>query len=703
MASTSALNTQEPAVRVEMFSFKSDGYVRVENLRGPTRIQTWNSQKVHIIAEKKSPSGGPLNSSEMSLSTDENAVYIESKHTGDPGRIDITVYIPRRSHLQVTGGEWPVEVTGSLASAVVETVSGSIEFQLPKSADARVAMHSMRGSVRSTLTLTSYERAGPHAVQGRLGRGSAPIILNSQSGDIALKPAPDAPAIATIIDLPKTRGRRTGSAAHEPPRKQDGDQSPRKPPDAGPAGRTDPDDPNSISTPPARLPRGSSAPPAADDQVTIASGGQSQQSGSATQNGPLSGTRRERYESSGGIYAGVRVIRPGLPDDSQSSSHGQQFPDSPPAANSRNSPDPPSGSTDGSLDPRVSQSRRHRPSPSPDYKTGVPDTEIASAEPRPSSPPVLGRDNASSPASERAGDRVSSSANRRGDAIVLGTSVVSLNVSVTDRKGKSLPEIKKEEFQLFENNEPQSIEFFAPTTAPFNLVLLLDLSGSISDKIDVVKSAALHFVDLIGPEDKMAVLTFTRRVQVVSPFTTDRNLLRQRIDSIDRPAGGTAFYEAMWFALDNMLDGLQGQRNAIVVMTDGVDNSMEWFRFSPSRVSFEQLVRRIEESDVIAFPIYIDTEEEEVWERLTGTPSAYEAARSQLAQMAELTGGQLYKAKRSKDLSKVYSEIAAALRTIYSLGYYPTNQERDGTFRRLRVRLSRADAIIRTRKGYYAK
>ncbi|HKY04755.1 MAG TPA: VWA domain-containing protein [Blastocatellia bacterium] len=286
---------------------------------------------------------------------------------------------------------------------------------------------------------------------------------------------------------------------------------------------------------------------------------------------------------------------------------------------------------------------------------------------------------------------------------MLGTSVVNLNVGVTSRKGKNLPDIKKEDFQLFENDEPQNVEFFAPTTAPFNLVLLLDLSGSISDKMDVIKLAALHFIDLIGPEDKVAILTFTRQVEVVSQFTTDRNLLRQRIDSIERAVGGTAFYEAMWFALVKTLDGLRGQRNAIVVMTDGVDNSMEWFRFYPSRVSFEQLARRLEESDVIAFPIYIDTEEEEVWERLTGTPMVYETARSQLEQMAELTGGQMYKAKRSKDLSKVYGEIAAALRTIYSVGYYPTNQERDGTFRRVRVKLNRPDAVIRTRKGYYAK
>jgi VWFA-related protein len=286
---------------------------------------------------------------------------------------------------------------------------------------------------------------------------------------------------------------------------------------------------------------------------------------------------------------------------------------------------------------------------------------------------------------------------------VLKTSLVSLNVGVTDRGGKGLPDLRKEDFQVFEDGQSQEVEFFAPTSALFNLVLLMDLSGSIAEKINVVKSAALRFLDVIGPQDRVAVLVFTREVQVVSPLTTDRSLLRERIINIEKPRGGTAFYEAVWFALDETLRGTQGQRNALVLMTDGVDNSLEWFdRYAPTRVSFERLARRLEEADVMAFPIYIDTEEEVVWERMAGTPMSYEVARSQLAQMAGLTGGQMFQAKRADDLSRVYDLVAAALRTVYSVGYYPTNQERDGTFRRVRVRVNREGAVARTRRGYYS-
>src|SRR5262249_44961379 len=149
--------------------------------------------------------------------------------------------------------------------------------------------------------------------------------------------------------------------------------------------------------------------------------------------------------------------------------------------------------------------------------------------------------------------------------------------------------------------------------------------------------------------------------------------------------GGTAFYEALWFSLVDTLRGTRGQRNAIVVMTDGVDSSLD--RYSPmqSRVSFNQLARKLEEADVIVFPIYLDTEYEEVFERGNSSSEAYAIARDQLQRVSEVTGGQMFKAEKAGDLSGVYKQVAAAIRTVYSVGYYPTNSEKDGTFRRVRV------------------
>jgi VWFA-related protein len=138
-------------------------------------------------------------------------------------------------------------------------------------------------------------------------------------------------------------------------------------------------------------------------------------------------------------------------------------------------------------------------------------------------------------------------------------------------------------------------------------------------------------------------------------------------------------------------------------MTDGVDSSLDRYNPMQSRVSFNQVARRLEEADVILFPIYLDTEYEEVFERGNSSSEAYAVARDQLERIAEISGGQIFRAEKVGDLAGVYKQIAAAIRTVYSVGYYPTNAEKDGTFRRVRVLVNRSDAAVRTRKGYYAK
>jgi VWFA-related protein len=207
---------------------------------------------------------------------------------------------------------------------------------------------------------------------------------------------------------------------------------------------------------------------------------------------------------------------------------------------------------------------------------------------------------------------------------------------------------------------------------------------------------------VIGPQDKVAVVTFTDQVRIVSPLTSNRDALRKQIKGIEKPEGGTAYYEAMWISLNEALRGTEGQRNAIVVMTDGVDSSLNRYDPVPSRVSFNALARRLEESDVIVFPIYLDTEFDEAF-RGNFSGEAYQLARQQLEGVAELTGGMLFKAEDVRDLVGVYRQVAGALRTVYSVGYYSSSPERDGTFRRIRVNVNKPDAAVRTRKGYYAK
>ena len=191
-----SLEAQGSSVRVETFNLNPGGQVRIENLRGATRIEAWDMDSVRVVAEKKSPAGASLDPSDLMLMGIQNTITIQCKQQGRPGRIDLTVSVPRGSRIQLFGGTWPVDVNGSLASAVVETTTGAIGYRIPANDDASVAMRSSRGVVRSTAALAVTERTGTQSLQGRLGGGLAPIILNSQAGNITLTPGPNVSQIA---------------------------------------------------------------------------------------------------------------------------------------------------------------------------------------------------------------------------------------------------------------------------------------------------------------------------------------------------------------------------------------------------------------------------------------------------------------------------------------------------------------------------
>jgi VWFA-related protein len=721
-----SLEAQGTSVRVETFNLNPGGQVRIENLRGATRIEAWDMDSVRVVAEKKSPAGASLDPSDLMLMGVENTITIQCRQLGRPGRIDLTVSVPRGSRIQLLGGTWPVDVNGSLASAVVETTTGAIGYRIPANDDASVAMRSSRGLVRSTVPLAALERTGAQSLQGRLGGGLAPIILNSQAGNITLVPGPNVSQIArTSSDPAGGHANDNSSARDDDPVAQSRDHGPNRRRDARPtypsstAQRDDQPDADdydsndaagSPSHPAQRQQRGSgSAPSSGSNTVTFAGGDRSDDASLSVRGGGVfERPRQERRTSGGSSGLRVRIIPSGAAlgsaRDSGSSIYDQQ--DDPDAQvgnqSSSNSGSRPTQSYDYGNAQRPNQNRQYNPragAPRQDDPVSEPD-EIVARNARPSAPPVLrrGDGDAAAPIQPSA-----ESASPDEETVVLKAALVNLNVSVTNRSGQALANLKKEDFELAENGEQQRIEFFQSQSAPFNLVLVLDLSGSIKDKLDIIKSAALRFVDVLGPQDKVAVVSFTHEIRVVSQLTADRNELKRRIKAIEKPEGGTAFYETLWFTLGDTLRGTRGQRNAVVVMTDGVDSSLDRYNPAPTRVTFDQLARRLEEADAMVFPVYLDTEYEEVFERGNSSSESYAIARDQLERIAELTGGQMFKAEKAGDLSGVYKQVAAAIRTIYSVGYYPSNAERDGTFRRVRVNVNRSDAAVRTRRGYYAK
>ena len=290
------------------------------------------------------------------------------------------------------------------------------------------------------------------------------------------------------------------------------------------------------------------------------------------------------------------------------------------------------------------------------------------------------------------------------DVIKLEARLVNMNVKVTDGAGKTLPALRKEDFVVFEDGVRQELSYFEPVTAPLNIVLLLDLSGSTERKIKVMKRAAQKFIDSLKSTDHIAVAGFTRRFFVISNFTTDHKLLKDRIDDIKNRHSGTAYYDAMWATLD-LLEEANTTRKAIVVLSDGVDNSLDHpdsSEFDPKH-GFDELLERTMEADATIYPIYLDTEYETIGSGGRNGHEAYVTARKQLQALADQTGAMMFKAERAEDLEGVYQQVAAELHSLYSMAYTPKTMRRDGKWRKITIGVELSGAKVRTKRGYFAK
>jgi Ca-activated chloride channel family protein len=287
-------------------------------------------------------------------------------------------------------------------------------------------------------------------------------------------------------------------------------------------------------------------------------------------------------------------------------------------------------------------------------------------------------------------------------SIKLEARLVNLNVSAVNRAGLAVPNLTKENFSVLENGVKQNIAFFETNDQPVNLMLLLDLSESAKGKIKLIKKAASRFVDSLLPTDRVAVAAFTRRFYEISDFTSDHKLLKQRIDHTKNLEGGTAYYDAMYAAL-NRLDQAGNSRKALVVLTDGVDESLLDPKNRPSKHTYEEMISRISEDDVTVYPIYLDTELEEVKRSGPSAHQSYTTARSQLYSVAEETGGTMLKAVTDADLDGAYQKVAAELHSLYSLAYSPKDLKNNGRWREIQVRTNRPDIAVRARRGFYDK
>lgn len=298
------------------------------------------------------------------------------------------------------------------------------------------------------------------------------------------------------------------------------------------------------------------------------------------------------------------------------------------------------------------------------------------------------------------------------ELVKVESNLVNLNVRVSAADPTVVDNIslQQNDFAVFEDGEKQEISFFSTADTPFDLILLLDLSGSTIDKQDLIRKSTRRFIEATRPTDRIAIVTFTDEAKIISDLTQNREELLKSVKKID-DSGGSAVWGSLQFVFDKIIKPKsQGRRSAILVMTDGVDSSLlpgfsgasSSLFSSPAKAAayptFNDLLQTVRSYDTLLVPIYLDTESRS-WET-----TAYRTARKTLGMLAEETGGQVYHAKKVNDLNGIYEKIIADLGKVYSLGYQPLDDKGNGAWRSISVKIpNHPNLTVRTKQGYYSK
>lgn len=292
-----------------------------------------------------------------------------------------------------------------------------------------------------------------------------------------------------------------------------------------------------------------------------------------------------------------------------------------------------------------------------------------------------------------------------GDVIRVESQLVTLNISVIDRgTNRGLLGLGQSDFKLFEDGQEQRIVQFESSSAPFDLMLLIDLSGSTREVVKLIRAAAIRFVDAARPADRIGIITFAGQPTIISTLTADRELLRQRIETIDTARGDTKLYDATNFAMEEVLkESKKSRRTAIVLMSDGLDGTIPGVSGQQgSSSTYPETLRNIQEFDGVLYTLWLNTEYEAM-SPLDTQPEAFDAGHDRMKEMADAGGGVFYPVERLTDLAGAYEQVVADLGTMYSLAYQPSNSSRDGRWRAIRINVNRTNAVPRGKRGYYAK
>ncbi len=276
--------------------------------------------------------------------------------------------------------------------------------------------------------------------------------------------------------------------------------------------------------------------------------------------------------------------------------------------------------------------------------------------------------------------------------------LVNLSASVYDKAGHPLTGLPADAFEVLENGVPQRVATAGSEDAPFNLAILFDFSGSTMGARERMKRIARLFTRVARPQDRLAFYILARnQFHVISPLTTDHDSVRRLIDEVPPLSGGSPIYDSIVLAYDQELAKLEGERNALLVISDGKDNRMK-FVGAPSKVSYRQLVDVAKRMNALVYPIFLGPDPSKLRKRSL----TYEAY-ARFVDFAKAAGGRSFAAATIEDFQGVTKEVAEELRSVYTVAYYPSDQNFNGAWRKVQIRVDREGAQVRHREGYFAQ
>ncbi len=306
----------------------------------------------------------------------------------------------------------------------------------------------------------------------------------------------------------------------------------------------------------------------------------------------------------------------------------------------------------------------------------------------PTPPPPPKTEEEKKPLVEGAANVAANATSRRDARIRVDVNLVLVPMTVTDPMNRLVTGLDKENFQIFENNQGQTIKSFSTQDAPVTIGIIFDLSGSMSSKFLRARQALSEFLRTSNPQDEFFVVGFNDRPAVIVDFTSEVDDVEARMVML-KPQNRTALIDAIYLGV-NKLKQAKYDRKALLIISDGGDNR--------SRYTEGELRRAVRESDVQIYSIgifdqYAPTTEEQLGPLL-------------LTDICEMTGGRLFRVNDVSELGDIASRISAELRNEYVVGYRPENMKQDGNWRKLKVRLVPPPGLpqltVHNRQGYYA-